>query len=268
VRATSFVEDSGSEERSFTGRADYRHELGAGLRGLVAERTPIEVAAEIVNTEFAMNSLPMGIRVHNNGWRSFGLRTRARVPCSAAVNLTPVVDFWRDDRLTFAGVLPDAAHSDAWQVRGGCGVEADLSPTRTLVVSAEYRRGKEDLLGTAVQSHYSLSERTYFAIHWRIGLETRVRRWLQVRLGAEYRRVDERVNRRRDFEWDRYIDSSESGSVRIETPLTLGCTATAGDLFLDLALADGAPSSATYLRAENGLADDAHLLAATIGWRF
>ncbi len=267
IRATSSMSDLGNGEPDFTGRADYIHVVGAGLSAQVARRTSLEVAGEIVNSQFTMNEFGLGSG-QDNSWRGFGLRARGKLPGGEAVTIVPVFDYWRDDRITYTTVLPDVAHRDAWQWRAGIGAVGALSPTRMLVVSAEYRDGKENFDGYGLQTRFSNSRRDYWDIQWRIGFETRALRWLQVRLGAEYRRVTEGYIRWSRVDWDQYVEVEEAQNVRVETPLTLGCTATAGDLFLDLALADGTPSSATFLRAENGLADNAHLMAATIGWKF
>ncbi len=263
LKATSSFTDSGSQRAIIWGEGDYYHEIGAGLRWLVADHAPIEVAGELVNSQF---SYTYGTK--NGSWRSFGLRARANVPCNATITLVPLVDYWRDDRPGYSDVTASTGWRDAWQIRTGVGAVATLSPSRTLVVSGEYRDGKEDFITSYYSSQYGMSERTYFAIHWRIGIEGQVRSWLQVRVGAEYRRIRESYFRWKGVAWDSILDATQGASIRVETPLTLGCTATAGDLFLDLALADGTPSSATFLRAENGLADNAHLMAATIGWKF
>lgn len=261
--AVSFVGTSHfAEERSlgrYTSRADYSHELGLGLDFRCSDRFRLATAGEIVNTQYGGAE---------STWESFGLRLRASWRPGDSWTLASLCDYWRDVRAAYSPLLASSGDCDAWQIRVGCGIVREPTPQRRLLFSAEYREGKEGWAMLSFPTRFSNSERDYFVLHCRVGAEARVQPWLTLRFGAEYRRVEEACERWRKFDWDAYSDQEVAGSVRVETPIALGCSVGSGDLTLDLMLADGTPSWAGYLRSENGLADNGHYFGATLAYRY
>lgn len=266
---SSFETSERASAQLATGYANYSHEIGLGLTWSVSDRMGIEVAGEIVNTQFSIRDWRVNAyREGESTWSSFGLRGRTSWRTSERWTVTPVVDYWRDIRGVCTQVFPSDADRDAWQLRIGCGVSREQTSLCRFLFSSEYRKGKEDFTGGSSTARFTDSKRDYYVLHARFGGEVEMRPWLTVRLGAEYRRVVESFMRWHSFSWNPYLDWERGGSVRVETPLSIGCSVGEGDLTLDLMLADGTPSWAGYLRSENGLTDNGHYFGATLAYRY
>jgi hypothetical protein len=187
---------------------------------------------------------------------------------SDKVVITPMFEYVRDVRVTFSETLDDAADLDAHVTRLGIGASVFPDIDNLVLVTFEYRRGEEDLLGRgALFADYRQQEGEWYSLHGRVGVESRILAWLTLRLGVEYRRNDEESLLLRPVEgapdvWNARHD------VYVETPLNIGLGMHFGAFTADFVVNDGAPFGLGYAFTGAGRSDSVTFTSITLsyGW--
>ncbi|MDO9695227.1 MAG: hypothetical protein Q7W56_10870 [Candidatus Latescibacteria bacterium] len=220
--------------------AQYFHHYGLGVRGEPLSGLRLEAAGEIVNSRAESH----GALYHmspTNDWSTFGLRLRGFIELGPDLTLVPLIDHYSDQRATFDDVIDSPADLDA--ALTSLGIAANLRTDRgtLLLIGCEYRSGHQDLDLRAAGSQSSVwdfTERDFYQIRGRAGLETEVLPWLTARASMQYVRVhDDLLRATTDAHPDRERDRLEA----VATPLTLGFALRHGRLTADFAHNDSAP---------------------------
>ena len=203
-----------------------------------------------------------------SSWASYGLRTRVFFQLSQKITLVPVLDYFRDDRTTYTTILEDVALRDARQLRVGLGGQFRPSANNLILLSTAYRDGIEDFSGIETyNARFHNSERDYWCFHSRIGLESRAKSWLTIRGSLAYIRCWDEQIRKKPFPWSEDIEFDANLVFESEVILDLGLGLTWQDFTLDLVLADGKTTTATFLQSQVN-SDPEHFLSASLRYDF
>ena len=248
----------------------YIHQYGIGLRTELREGLRVECASELINSRIESGGALWWLDADD--WTSFGWRTRAFVTLSDEAVLVPLIDHDRDQRSLVSDVIGGPADRDAHMTAYGLGLRLQRDPRTTIVISAEYRSGKEELRylnDPDLVADWTLSKRDFFQIRGRAQVETAPYPWLILRGALSYVRVRDDVDR--TSPGSAYASSSdiEERFVGVVAPLSFGIGVRYGDLEVDLAWNDARP-------ANSGLADEGLYLgedcagysAVSVGWGF
>jgi len=237
---SSYFEGENSTETVGYGESLYFHVYGASARWDVNDGLYGDLAYEIVNVqgdaaEQGSYSLPP-----QQTWSTWGARTRWFVAASPTVVVVPVFDHRQDDRQVYAEIPAAPADQHAYRTAVGCGVNLLADPDNLVVVSAEYRWGRElydRLVDQSTSWEYDHSDRHYEEIQARVGLESRVLPWLAVRGSLQYLRLQDELRKTRGHTLPEDPDRwAEDQSITILTPITLGVGLFAGPFQADLVL--------------------------------
>lgn len=268
-RGTSFTESSAANSQELKGRAEYHHWLGVGLRTDLAPTAYLDIAAEVHNTQFDYADLDSNIATgFSNSWDGWGARARAFIGLSEKVVCVPLVEHIRDIRETFSATLNDAGLLDVYLNRVGVGINYLPDPDNLVVITADYRDKKAELVGRrSLFADYGRQVVDGYVLGGRIGVESRVLAWLTLRLGVEYRRTDENVT---------LLQLAGSGQqvwfashdVHVRTPLNLGLGFNFGSFSADVVVNDGAPFGLGYALTGAGRSDSATFTSITLSYGF
>ncbi len=177
--------------------SEYVHQYHLGVARGVGDGLQVEVAGELVNTLAGSSGALYNLSADE--WTTFGLRARARVELSPTLTLVPVVDHARILRGMDSAVLGGPADRDAHRTSLGVGVNLRPDDLTLILVSGEYRVGRDDLRGRG-QGLASLAwqrrDRDFYQLRGRVGMETAVLPWLTARMAVQYVRLHEEVDRR------------------------------------------------------------------------
>jgi len=220
--------------------AQYFHHYGLGVRGEPRAGLRLEAAGELVNSR----SESHGSLHHmspTNDWSTFGLRLRSFVDLAPDLTLVPLVDHYRDRRATFDDTLDNPADLDAALTCLGAAVNLRPDPQTLLLVGCEYRVGHQDLelrSAEALSPFWERSQRDFYQIRGRVGLETELLPWLAARAAMQYVRVhdDQLLLTEGD-----HPDQERRRLEAVATPLALGFAVRHGRFTADFAHNDSAP---------------------------
>ncbi|MEZ4386137.1 MAG: hypothetical protein R3D98_00890 [Candidatus Krumholzibacteriia bacterium] len=245
--------------------SEYLHQYEFGVAGPLRDGLRLELAGEVINT--LTESSGALYRLSAREWTSFGLRARGLVEVSPTVTLVPAVDYTRILRALDSALLGGPADRDAYQTSLGLGANLRPDADTLVLISSEYRVGRDDLRergAGGADLAWQRSDREYYQLRGRVGLETEVLPWLTARVAVQYVRLHEEVDRR-------HADGGARDARNLEavaTPLAFGLGLRQGRLTVDLMYNDTAPVNAG-LQAEGLFAGDGPGMAAvTVGWSF
>ncbi len=223
---TSHFEGANSTEFDGYGESLYFHSYGLGLRWDVSDNVYGDIAGEIVNVQGDAADQGVWALPPQQTWATWGARTRWFVATGEKTVLVPVLDHRQDDRQVYSDIIGAPADQHARLTAAGLGVNILPDPDNLVIVSGEYRWGREEydrLEGNSTTWEYDSSELIYNEVHARIGIESRVLPWLSVRGAlAYYRLQQERMATRGETvpgEPDRWL---EAKAIDVSTPVTVG----------------------------------------------
>ncbi|MEZ4388101.1 MAG: hypothetical protein R3D98_11095 [Candidatus Krumholzibacteriia bacterium] len=235
---TSHFDGENSTEAWDRGESLYIHSFGAGARWDASDRLYGDLALEIVNTKSDAAEQELWSLPASSVWTGFAARTRWFWAASESVVLVPLADHRRDDRPVLSAGLQAPADQHAWQSSLGLGVNLLRDPDNLIVISGEWRWGTEEherLRGQSTAWEYDASDLDYHEIHARAGLESRVSPWLTVRGSLQYLRLQrEQASVRGELVDDDPDRRTEDRTIRVRTPITLGCSLHGGPFQVDL----------------------------------
>jgi len=258
-----------THETFWTDRSEFLHNIGLGVSLPIRHNLRAELAGEIMNAQFTYRDNQRLIDIGEvSSWASYGLRTRVFFQLSQKITLVPVLDYFRDDRTTYTTILEDVALRDARQLRVGLGGQFRPSANNLILLSTAYRDGIEDFSGIETyNARFHNSERDYWCFHSRIGLESRAKSWLTIRGSLAYIRCWDEQIRKKPFPWSEDIEFDANLVFESEVILDLGLGLTWQDFTLDLVLADGKTTTATFLQSQVN-SDPEHFLSASLRYDF
>lgn len=245
----------------------YFHQYGLGLRGEPWAGLRIEVAGEIVNS-LAESSGALYHLARTDDWTTFGLRARGFVEVTPDLTVVPLVDHFRDQRGAYDDIVDGPVDRDARITSLGVGANFQPDHDNSLLLSCEYRFGREDLnlrVTDAQSSTWDVSERNFYQIRCRAGVESALAPWITARAAVQYVRVHDDLYRFAADEPGRTI------SHRIEaiaTPLALGLSLRRGRFTVDFAYNDTAPINPGLVSEGLFNGDREGYSACTLGWIF
>ncbi len=235
---TSHFDGENSTETWGHGESLYIHSYGTGARWDVSDRLYGDVALEIVNTKSDAAEEELWSLPASSVWTSWGARTRWFYALNEEVVLVPLADHRRDDRQVLSTGLEAPADQHAWQSSLGLGVNLLRDPDNLVLISGEWRWGTEEherLRGQSTGWEYDASDLDYHEIHARVGMESRVLPWLTVRGSLQYLRLQrEQAYLRGEVVQDDPDRWAEVRTIRVRTPITLGCALHAGAFQADV----------------------------------
>ncbi len=250
--------------------AQYFHRYGLGLVRHLGEGRRLELAGEVVNSKTEVKGALENLVADD--WKSFGLRARAFWPVADRLTFVPVADHQRLIRGDYSPVLDAPADLDARRTSLGLAAHARPDPDTLILISGEYRHGREDWrlqAGALRTPAWHSSARDFYQIRGRIAVEKHVFAWLSLRAAAQYVRAHENVVHRSPAPSAEESPLDEAFRLEgVATPLALGCGLTHRSLTVDFAYNDTAPLN-PGLGAE-GLFDQdgTGFTALTVIWAF
>jgi hypothetical protein len=237
---TSHLDGTNASAEPGRGESLYFHAYGLGLRWDAGDRLYGDLAAELVNVQGDATDHQQWRLPAQQTWSSWGLRTRGFWQVDPRLVLVPLLDHREDDRQVVSDALAAPADQQARRTALGLGFQVLTDPDNLLLVSGEFRWGRQEhtrLAGQSTTWEFDRSELTWYEVHAAVGLETRLLPWLSLRGAVEYLRLQqERRSERGETaagEPDRWADRE---TITVRTPITLGAAVHLGRVQVDLLL--------------------------------
>jgi len=237
---TSHFQGSNSNEQPGWGESLYFHGYGLGARWDAGDRLYGDLAAELVNVQGDAAVQDLWRLPAQQTWATWAVRTRWFWAHGDRTVLIPLLDHRADDRQVVSQSVGAPADQHAWRTALGLGANLLPDPDNLVVVSGEFRWGRQlhdRLRGQSSDWQFDRSDLRWYEIHARVGLESRVLPWLSVRGALEYLRLQrERRSTRGQTvagESDRW---AEDEAIVVRTPITLGAAIHLGRFQADVVL--------------------------------
>ena len=247
--------------------SQYLHSYGLGVGKQLSTRLQVEMAGEILNSQASQAGALYYLRPTDE-WSSFGLRIRARYEINEQLSLIPMIDYSRDDRVVLGGEVGVPVGLDAHVTDLGLGLNLQPDSDHLLILSAEYRQGRENQDRHPFSGRVSTwrkGGRDYYQILLRSALEWTATPWLTLRAGARYIRVHDEQSLS-DF-------SGISGSQLffhelVTTPISLGVGVRQGRWTMDFSYNDTAPWPADHFGQAAYDAEGQGYSSLTLSWEW
>ncbi len=268
-RGSSYFSYTQSNTQFKYGRSHYYHDFGAGVRFDLNPDAYVDLAGQIINTKCDVFDEFRNIDMENlSSWDSYGGRIRAFVKLSEQVTLVPVFSHFQDRKKTYSDILDDAANTDSRLTFGGFGLNIFADPDNLVLFSAEYRSGRDELIGFQSQgARYYVGDHDYFSWRTRFGLESRLLSWLTLRAGTEYRRLDDQyLYDRQPEQGERVFDGAHIIDVQIALDLGIGLHF--GSFDCDVVFNDDAPFSLGHFLTGAGESEASNFTSVTLSYYF
>jgi hypothetical protein len=247
--------------------SQYFHQYGLGLSGVVFSGFRLEVAGEITNT-LASNSGALYDLRPTNEWSTYGFRARGFYDMNPELTLVPLVSYSREIQGDYDDVVGGPVDRDAYTTRLGLGGHLKVRPNQLLLLSCEYRSGSEYLnlrYDGAGSSAWDNSDRYFYQIRCRAGVESPVLSWLTVRASVSYIRIHDDQYRFDDGEGARTEHMVLEG---VNTPIALGVGLHYQSWAADFTFNDTAPVDDELTSEELFGGSSEGYSALTLTWKF
>lgn len=268
-RFTTFGRSQAGTELGDRIDSEYLHEYRLGLARRLSARARIEFAGELINSIYESSGALF--QLSEKEWTTFGLRIRAELAIAPEATLVPLLTHARVDRSLENQEIGGPADRDAHRTGFGLGVRLRRDEQTLVVVSGEYRAGRDDLRqhdDDPVDPLWERRDREFYQLRGRVGAEHALRPWLTIRAAAQYVRMHEQIDRERS---DAHSDDPARESLEGETvavALCLGLSVQYGQVGADFAFNDTAPINAGLQGPGLFSGEGPGFAALTLHWRF
>ncbi len=266
-RFTTFGESTAGTEVGDRINTQYFHQYGFGAGGVVRTGLRIEAAGEIINS-LAEKSGALYHLERTNDWSTFGLRVRAFYDVTPTLTLVPLIDHFKDQRSAYNDMIGGPANLDARMTRLGIGANLRPDQDTLLLLSCEYRFGRENLHVRSSEADFAdweVSLRDFYQIRCRAGVESAILPWLTTRAALRYVRIHDDLNR---SVADKALLDTAIRVEAVATSLAMGLTLRHGQVRADFAYNDTAPFNPGLASEGMFSSDHRGYSALTLGWVF
>jgi hypothetical protein len=261
--------DSTHDPGLLDGTSNFVHELGLGLRWDLAYGVYLDLAAHRRHVSVDYFHREHGIAIKGaHGWDSFGVRGRLFQGLTDELAAVYRLEWVRDLRLLVDDDLADLARQDADIFAAGAGLNYLPDADNLLVFSVDYRRS-EDIRRprNPFFATFDRSERDWWRLDVRCGVESRLLPWLTLRAAASYRRTLDELTLTRRWTED-FLEWQYEYRVTVDTPVVVGLGLHFGAFDADLVVNDTAPFGLGYLLTGASDQQRAGLSSITLTYRF
>jgi hypothetical protein len=269
---TSYSRGANSTETDGSGESLYYHSYGVGARWDMSDDVYADLAGEIVNVQGDAAEEDLWRLPTQQTWSTWGLRTRWFVAAGENLAIVPLLDYRRDDRQAYDPTVAAPADRHAWRTTAGVGFDLLPDGDNLVVVSAEYRQGRQRhdrLPGSSTMWEYDAADLRYKEIHVRVGLESRVLAWLTLRGGLAYQRLQRELRAERgDTLPDQPDRWYEDKDIDVLVPVTLGLGLHLGAIHADVLLNGRHPATWGTFPFGPTSAEEGTFTSVTVGYDF